>query len=239
MKLNACLLVLLLIVGPEAGVLDRARAYLAASDWTAAIAQYELALEQYPQERPAIHFNMALAYEQMEAREQALEHYRLAIKPQHAQLAARASNNLGTLLAEDRQFQDALQAFRDALTYDEANETARYNYELLMRLLNPDADAPQPPPPPPSDGESEEEGDAPPEAQPPSSRPPGRTRQQRGRYRRPPGTEDAGAIIMDTIPLNEARRLLEQMQQNEIKFLQQLKKFPSAPLPRKDDKKDW
>ena len=234
MKLKLSLLVLMLFIGPEPGLLQQANSAFEAGDYAACLQHYQQALKVYPEQRASIQFNMGLVSERLDSNAQAMIHYHQALKPQYPEAASQAANNLGILLLKAQKYPEALQSFKDALVYLPENEHARFNYELLLRMMQQRTSD--------QDNQSSSDPSVDPNSgsQPPSTQgqsPPSRT--SRSRYRRLPSTENAGAIIMDTIPLARAQEMLDRMRQHEIRFLQQLRKIPANPLPRNDARKDW
>ncbi len=233
MKQTISIMFLLLFIGPDSRLLDQASRLFEQQAYPASIETYQEALKIYPEERPAILFNIAQAYWQMDSVSLALHNFHRALKPQLPQLAAHASNNIGVILVGQQQFQQALSAFKDALIYDETNEAARFNYELLLRRLQSSSNNP-----PPNDDQPDSSANDR-QQNPPQTNRRSNTSSSRSWFRRSPNSENAGAIMMDTIPIARAQQLLEEMRKNELKFLQQLRKIPANPLLRKEKRKDW
>ncbi|MEZ4776355.1 MAG: tetratricopeptide repeat protein [Bacteroidia bacterium] len=212
-------------------------------DYHTSILHYGDALKAYPAQAASIHYNIGQCYLALDSTERALQFFHLVLDRNANDVAAMASNEIGLLLIRRQRPKEALEAFREALIFDPENETARYNYELLRKRMQGDNPPQQPPPPrPPSsndeeDAPAEEEDTAPDDNIPEDYR--SMIQQIIQRQRQSNSTNDfARPVGADTISLFQARRILESMRQNEIQYLQQLRK--SAAAPHKNDKSpDW
>jgi hypothetical protein len=71
--------------------------------------------------------------------------YREVARSTNPALRSIAWQQLGNLAAKAEEYEQALGFYKKALIANSRNETARYNYELVSRLLNKDQEAQQPP----------------------------------------------------------------------------------------------
>ena len=85
-------------------------------------------------------FNLALSYQYAEKNEEAQRTFMSLLSSENQMIASFASNHNGMLLANDKKYKEALEAFKYALIKDPNNESARYNYELLARWIEENED---------------------------------------------------------------------------------------------------
>ena len=83
-------------------------------------------------------YNTAQAFSRLQSIDSALIYYRQSLHTENPLLASQAANNIGLLHVEQREYLLAASDFRQALIYDPENEIARYNYELVMKLIQPE-----------------------------------------------------------------------------------------------------
>ncbi|MEZ4825068.1 MAG: tetratricopeptide repeat protein [Bacteroidia bacterium] len=213
-------------------------------DYHTSILHYGDALKAYPSRSASIQYNIGQCYLALDSTEQALQFFHIVLNGNQSGISSLASNEIGILLLRRQHPKEALEAFREALIFDPGNENARYNYELLKKRLQGNAPKNQPPPPPrpPSpqdedDTQAEEPQTTPDDNVPEDYR--SMIEQLIQRQRQSNATNDfARPTGDDTISLFQARRILESMRQNEIQYLQQLRK--SAAAPHKNEKSpDW
>ncbi|MDX2247496.1 MAG: tetratricopeptide repeat protein [Bacteroidia bacterium] len=213
-------------------------------DFHTSILHYGEALKAYPAQAARIQYNIGQCYRELDSTDRALQFFHEVLDKNSPDVASLASNEIGLLMIRRQRTKEALEAFREALVYDPENENARYNYELLRKRMKGNNPPQQPPPPPrppsPQDEEDtpeEDEETAPDDNLPEDYR--DMIRQIIQRQRQSNSTNDfARPIGSDTISLFQARRILESMRQNEIQYLQQLRK--SAATPHKNGgAPDW
>ncbi|MCH7398143.1 hypothetical protein MM236_09095 [Belliella sp. DSM 107340] len=85
-------------------------------------------------------FNLALSYQYAEKNEEAQRTFMSLLSSENQMIASFASNHNGMILANDKKYKEALEAFKYSLIKDPNNESARYNYELLARWLEENED---------------------------------------------------------------------------------------------------
>lgn len=212
-------------------------------DYHTSILHYGDALKAYPPQAASIHYNIGQCYLALDSTERALQFFHLVLDQNATDVASMASNEIGLLLIRRQRPKEALEALKEAIIFDPANETARYNYELLRKRMQGENPPQQPPPPRPPSSNDEEDSPAEDQETAPDDKIPedyrSMIRQIIQRQRLSNSTNDfAIPTGADTISLFQARRILESMRQNEIQYLQQLRK--SAAAPHKNDRSpDW
>lgn len=232
---------LLAIPGWNNGPLKQAREHFVAKKYEASISAYRKAMATYPLRSREIRYNIAQCYEQIDSLDRALEFYHQSVNVRNPELASKASNQIGILLLKQEKSRQALSAWKQALKYDPKNETARYNYELLLKRMKPEMDsqAEAPANQSPDPEEAEEDGE--------NNPLPNVDREERRRkiaqwlrqYQRPPSRNDqAKPNQNDTLLLEDARLILDAMRENETKFLQQLRKT-AVNKTRPKERPDW
>jgi tetratricopeptide (TPR) repeat protein len=112
----------------------------AQADYEGSITNHLLLESEYGVTSPKSKYNLALSYHYGGKMEDAQRIYLSLLTTGDKGLASFASNQNGIILGSQKEFDQALQAFKLALINDPNNESARYNYELLSRWLkeNPD-----------------------------------------------------------------------------------------------------
>lgn len=224
----------LLLIGSD-GELSEARRQMAAQQYREALRHYRIALKQYPDQTAAISYNIGLCYLRLDSTKKAAQYFQRAISQDNDALSSEAYNHIAIGLAQDEKIPAALRNLKKALQLDPSNEAARRNYEILLRKQQPEQQNPQPnnpnsPPPPPSEQE----------------------KQNREKYmenierelRRLMGMQRSDAALiggMDTLSLQEARRVLESMRENELRYQQQMRKAAAPPAlsPEGKEKPTW
>ena len=241
------------IIGP--GLLEKAGLEYDAGEFQESIRTYQQALKKYPDHSEQIHYNMGLCFLALDSTQQALAHFYLAGHPAQPLLRSQAHNQIGLLHTQAKDYPKAMQAFLSALKSDPENAEAAFNYELLTRLMAKEQDKPEEEEPQTKQGEEDdpeedsnntdsngdetgttlsETGDPGSDEKDPDS--PNNVEKQ---MNKPPPTDDlAKSDPKKPINLEEARRLLEGMRENEVRFLQQLRRVSAGP--NKDpNKPDW
>ncbi|MDX2061749.1 MAG: hypothetical protein SFY70_01675 [Bacteroidia bacterium] len=175
----------------------RAAEAFRSGEYALALGLYRQLLDELPDQRPAVEFNLAQCLFALDSAD-AAEAYFSRLKPLlqgHAALALRT--NLALLADRKGRTAEALVLLEEALRVEPNYETARYNYELIKRRQ-------QEPPPPPSS--------PPPLGPPPPANP-------------PPTEADGGELPpASELSANEAQAALRQLRLREAEYLQQLRK---------------
>jgi len=80
--------------------------------------------------------NLANSYFKTKDTTNAMQYYARAIGSDDKKIRSRAYQQMGVLLQQQNKLKEALNSFKLALKSNPANEDARYNYELLKRILD-------------------------------------------------------------------------------------------------------
>ncbi|MEM7374660.1 MAG: tetratricopeptide repeat protein [Bacteroidota bacterium] len=249
MKMIMTLLVFLLSFLGNEGSLETAFRLFETERYQESMRYFRLAAREYPAQSASIYYNMAQCMSRMDSSERALEYYHLSIRRGENQLSSLAYNNIGILLLENVLLKEALESFRQSIIQDPNNEIARYNFELLKRQLEnkPKEEEKKEDPNQQQDSPKDPEGTddpAPPkqfQSSPPTL-PVGEYKEliERLRRRNRTNSSDDHSLpeSLDTISLIQAEKILENMRNEDVQFLQQLRKSPVSPN-KKNGKPDW
>ncbi|MBK7872001.1 MAG: tetratricopeptide repeat protein [Saprospiraceae bacterium] len=185
--------------------------------YTTAEENYRKALEK---ERNAQgNYNLGNTIYQQGRYEEAIERYESAAKTASDNgVKARAYHNLGNTYFNQKQYERSIEAYKDALRLNPSDMETKINLAMAQKILQQ-----QEPPPP------EEQQQDPPQQQPPPDSPQQQQQQQQQ------GESEQQQEELKDLTKEEARKLLEIIDQEEQKVQQKLRK---APKPTKS-KKDW
>lgn len=111
------------------------KAYLK-KDYVFTIKYLEELLRKFGEEDPKIYLNLAHAYFLLNDLRAAAFYYNKAARSEDKKTASKALQQLGVLARNKSDFNGALKLFKEALKTDFSNETARYNYELMKKVLD-------------------------------------------------------------------------------------------------------
>ncbi|WP_322795540.1 VWA domain-containing protein [Tepidiforma sp.] len=126
---------------------ERGREALARRDTAAAVDAFLEAQVLRPA-NPTLALNLAAAYHADGRYEDAIRSARRALESNDPAIRARAFISIGHHQFAAGRLPAALSAFRDALLLDPANDDARHDYEVILRLLVPPTPEPTPSPSP-------------------------------------------------------------------------------------------
>ena len=186
----------------------------------------EEAKESDPSQLDHYRFNEALVYEAMDSISAAyLLHFQHS-RSDEKQLASLSLNQLGVFHCVSKQWQHALNMFKQALIRDPENELARFNYEWVIKHLSEIPATPEEN----QNNQDEEEADDD-EVSLPSTR-----YSRRFVLPPPPSGEntDDMRFMPDSLSLNQVLQQMEKLSEREIQYIQQLKKAPiNFPGPLK------
>lgn len=213
-------------------LLEHGRQAMAAGDYMEAINLYQQAVSHYGSMRGELYFNIAQAYLFLDQQDSAMVYYQKSLRRLPAVTTADVHNNTGCYLTVQGKYPEALAAFKKALTLDPEHFSARYNYELLLNKFRVT------PPPPPDQNEDSGQEDSQ-QQRSPSERERNLQRLLH-KWLPPSGNDEFNAPLVrdDSLTMEEALRLLDAMRQNELQYLQQLKKGAIKPVDR-DKKPAW
>lgn len=139
------ILIMLLVVDPVKDVNKIARTNelkkeaqeaLKAENFEVAIAKYHFLLDSMGVQDDAINLNLAHAYYQNQDTATALNTYSSLMESPNNIIASKAFHQMGVIKNKQKKQQEALKDFKNALRKDPTNEKARYNYEMLKKLLD-------------------------------------------------------------------------------------------------------
>ena len=113
-----------------------AKAAIEAGKYKEAIKKYHYLLDSMNVDEESIRMNLANAYYQVDDTTGAILNYELLRDSKDNALASRAYQQLGIIKNKQKKMEEALAYFKQALRKDPSNEEARYNYEILKKLLD-------------------------------------------------------------------------------------------------------
>lgn len=116
---------------------EQGRDAVARGDFDTAVEKFTEAQVNSPDD-PKIALNLAAAYAAAGRQSEAIAAARRAIASNNPAIRARAYSNIGHQQFELQRYPESLDAFRRALLDDPANDDARHDYEVVLRLLNPE-----------------------------------------------------------------------------------------------------
>ena len=138
------LLAILLIINPLTEIDKIARvnkakkeaeqAYLS-GDYAAAQAKYQYLIDSLQVKDDRVTLNLANAQYHLQDSINALSNYKQLIESQNKQVSSLAYQQLGEIAFEKKEYEPALQYYKQALKKNPTNDDARYNYELLKKLI--------------------------------------------------------------------------------------------------------
>lgn len=244
---------LFLILGSSSGPLEEANALFEAKNYTAALTKYRSVLGTYPEQAHEIYFNMGQCYLAMDSVQKAMSSYYQALSADHEETSSLAYNQIGIIFARSKQYQKALSNFQKAMRMNPLHLDAAYNYELIRRIMeaeqeqNPDKEQEQEEG---QDQSQEEGGDQEEEEQEGESNEEGDDEQEEEEEKKDPqdatnnneaqqaaNNDQAKPFSTDTLDMARARQLLDRMRENEMRFMQELRK--TTKKKEKTGKPDW
>lgn len=191
----------------------------------------------------------------------ALRYFSNATKGGDKFISSEAWNNVGVLLAMDQEIEPALEAFREAMRKFPDNSVARYNYELLLKKQqqqqqeNQDQEKPENQEQEKNDDQQnqdqQEKQDQNQDQNQDKNQPDQQNQQEKEKEekdgqsgnqenQKPKNSENSGEQQEHReIPMDQAKMLLEAMNENEKKFLQQLRKKPNVKTKPEQSGRDW
>jgi Ca-activated chloride channel family protein len=104
-------------------------------DYERAIASFRTLTDSLEVDEDAVWLNLANAYFETQDTAQAMEYYVQVAAASQGALRSQAFQQLGVMMDQRNRRQEALNNFKEALKADPMNEDARYNYELLKKML--------------------------------------------------------------------------------------------------------
>ncbi|MDH5474761.1 MAG: tetratricopeptide repeat protein [Cyclobacteriaceae bacterium] len=138
-------LAILLIIGTGYNDIDKiakanklkkeAKEAFQSGDFTTAITNYTYLLDSMKLDDDKIRLNLANAYYQSKDSVNAQSSYSNLTSSNNKLVQSTAHQQLGVIQNQQKKYKEALQSFKNALKSDPTNEDARYNYEMLKKLI--------------------------------------------------------------------------------------------------------
>lgn len=104
-------------------------------DFEKAIEYNRQLVDSFQVSDPSVLLNLANAYYKSEQNEAATKAYEALLDNVDKQAASIAYTQLGIMQAKDKELEKAAELFKQALKKDPKNDNARYNYELVKKML--------------------------------------------------------------------------------------------------------
>lgn len=100
-----------------------------------AVSSYRTLIEEYKVEEESVLLNYSNALYKSGDHETALSHYKKLLFSKNPEIKSSAFLQCGIIAYDRKQQKEALDLFKKALRANPSNEAARYNYELLKKLM--------------------------------------------------------------------------------------------------------
>lgn len=245
---------LFILLGTSSGPLEEANALFEAKNYAAALTQYRSVLTTYPDQAHEIYFNIGQCYMAMDSVQQALTAYYQALSADHEQTSSLAYNQIGIIFAQGKQYQQALTNFQKAVRMNSLHLEAAYNYELIRRIMEAEQEQNEEPEDQKQESadeqsndeegdqqqeeqgeDSDEEADEDREEEEQEKEPQDATHNNEAQQ--PANNDQALPFSTDTLDMARARQLLDRMRENEMRFMQELRK--KTKKQEKTGKPDW
>lgn len=114
---------------------DKAAEALKSGDFEKVVQHYTYLLDSLNYESPEAELNRAHAYFQLKDTVNAFNSYRKVSDAADSKLKSTAMLQLGNLSEMQKEYENALSFYKEALKANPRNEKARYNYELLKKKM--------------------------------------------------------------------------------------------------------
>ncbi len=106
-----------------------------AGNYKEAITHYKFLTDSLQIKDDNIKLNLANAYYQLKDTTNAKSNYNSLLSSRNKSVKSVAHQQLGIMANRNKKFKEAINHFKEALKADPSNEDARYNYELLKKIL--------------------------------------------------------------------------------------------------------
>lgn len=146
------------------------------------------------------------------------------------------------------QIQEALKSFKEALRKDHDNDIARYNYELLLRRMQQEQQQDQQDEQDQDDQQQQNQDEDKQDQQDQESDQQEKDQQEKPKPKPNPDNQEnkgqnqkqnEGQSPKDQMEMQQAKQLLEAMNEKEKQFIQQLEKKRQKGRPKKNSGPDW
>jgi tetratricopeptide (TPR) repeat protein len=105
-------------------------------DYATAISTFKTLTDSMGINDDAVLINLANAFYLTQDTSRAIQYYARVLGSDQANLRSSAYQQIGVILQQQNKLKEALNNFKLALKSDPGNEDARYNYELLKKILD-------------------------------------------------------------------------------------------------------
>lgn len=105
-------------------------------DFKTALEKYTYLVDSMNVEDNTILLNMANSYYQLKDTTQALNTYQGLTSINDKEIKSVAHQQLGIMATREKKFEEALNHFKNAIRANPSNDEARYNYELVKKMLD-------------------------------------------------------------------------------------------------------
>ncbi|MEO1256184.1 MAG: hypothetical protein AAFY41_15045 [Bacteroidota bacterium] len=104
-------------------------------DYELALGKYSILRDSLGVDDPAIDLNLAHSYYQLDDTASAKKNYASLTRSADTKLKSIAYQQLGVINKDNGKLEEALQQLKSAIKADPSNQDARYNYEVVKKLL--------------------------------------------------------------------------------------------------------
>ncbi|MEM9858128.1 MAG: hypothetical protein AAF843_12260 [Bacteroidota bacterium] len=104
-------------------------------DYESALSKYKYLTDSLQVIDDDIRLNMANAYYNLADTAQAIDNYSQLFDSKSKAVKSTAHQQMGILSSKNQKFEEALDHFKEAIKADPSNTDARYNYELMKKIL--------------------------------------------------------------------------------------------------------
>ncbi len=243
---------LLLILSTTSGPLEEAHSLFENKQYPAALAKYRSVLTQFPDQSHEIYFNIGQCYMAMDSLDKALAAYYQSLSAEDEETTSLAYNQIGIIFAQNKQYPKALESFQKAVRMNSFHLDAAFNYELIRRIMEAEQENQEKPQEEMKeegpDQSNDEEGDQQKEEEGSESDEESEEEREEEKEKKaqdasaenaqqPANNDQAIPFTVDTLNMDRARQLLDRMRENEMRFMQELRKTTKAG--EKTGRPDW
>ncbi len=104
-------------------------------DYDEAIRQYRILVDSMEVAEEAVYLNLGHCYFYKQQKDSAFMAYGQVANLKHKAMKSLAYQQMGTIRFEDKKYEESLDLLKQALINNPSNEEARYNYEMIKKLL--------------------------------------------------------------------------------------------------------
>jgi len=200
-------------------------AYLA-GDYQKAIENYQFLVDSFDVKDDMLMLNLSNAYYKINDTTNSISNYESLLESPTREVRSIAYQQLGIIKSQSKKYKEALQDFKQSLKANPVNNDARYNYELLKKLIQE------------QEQQQQQQQQQNKDQQQNKKQQEGQEKEEEtdeGEKQEMPSTMDK--LKEMNISEEKAKMILEAMKNNEIQYLQQNKR--KAKNRKKSNKPDW